>query len=150
MKCMRTAGISAIRRGFTLIEIILVVTIIMLLASMVLPRVTGMMIRSKEEITRIEMNNIKTALGQYDGHVGGFPTAEQGLRALVERPSEVPEKDWMKCMDDPPKDAWGHEFKYICPDESGHDFELVSAGRDGKFDTGDDLFLHKKTDGKRG
>lgn len=130
------------RRGFTLVEIILVVAIIMTLVGLVGPKLAQRARRAKINATKIEINgNIKTALGQFEVNVGRFPTTAEGLAALVERPSDIPESTWQDpYMETVPKDAWGKEFRYVCPSEKkGKDFDLVSAGPDGKFDSTDDI-----------
>lgn len=136
--------------GFTLVEIILVVLIIMILASVAGPRLVGKANQARVNTTKIAINGVKTALGNYEVQVGSFPTTAQGLSALVTRPSDVAEDQWKeKYIDDLPKDAWGREFKYECPSTHQKDYDLISAGKDGKFGTADDItnFDDKKSSG---
>lgn len=140
MKNYRLTALAR-RRGFTLVEIILVVAIIMTLVGLVGPRLASKAKRAKINATRIEINNIKTALGTFDVNVGRFPTTAEGLASLVTRPSGIPEASWVeKYMDQMPKDAWGKDFKYACPSENkDKDYDLVSAGPDGQMGTSDDI-----------
>ena len=133
--------LSRRRRGFTLVEIILVVAIIMTLVGLVGPRLASKAKRAKINATKIEINNIKTALGSFEVNVGDFPSTSQGLKSLVERPSDIPEATWQdRYMDTMPRDSWGKEFRYACPsDKKGKDYDLTSAGPDGKFDSPDDI-----------
>jgi len=77
---------------------------------------------------------------------GAFPTTEQGLRALREKPASL-EANWNgPYLETDPADAWGNPFQYRCPAEDGqHDFDLWSSGADGKTGTGDDIIFQKKT-----
>lgn len=129
------------RRGFTLVEIILVVAIIMTLVGLVGPRLASKAKRAKINATKIELNNVKTALGSFDVKVGRFPSTAEGLSALVVRPSGIPEATWQdKDMDQMPKDAWGRDFKYACPSEKkDKDYDLISSGPDGQFGNEDDI-----------
>lgn len=134
--------LAAGRRGFTLVEIILVVAIIMTLVGLVGPKLATKARRARINATKIMINgNLKTALGQFEVNVGRFPTTAEGLKALVERPSEIPEATYQDAyMETMPKDGWGKEFRYVCPSEKQHkDFDIISAGPDGKFDTPDDI-----------
>ena len=140
MKIMRTLTDSR-RRGFTLVEIILVVAIIMTLMGLVVPKMADKVKRTKINATKIEMNTIKTEMIQFDANVGRYPTTAEGLAALVERPSEIPESSWQdQYLEAMPKDAWHRDFRYVCPSEKkGKDYDLASPGPDGKFDTTDDI-----------
>jgi general secretion pathway protein G len=123
-----------------MVEIILVVVIIMTLAALVAPRVTGRAKSAKINATRIQINNIAQSLKLFEIQVGRFPTTEEGLAALVERPSSVSQDEWSdKFMDDLPLDSWKQEFQYKYPSEHGKDFDLVSAGPDKTFGTEDDI-----------
>ncbi|MCE5229447.1 type II secretion system major pseudopilin GspG [bacterium] len=128
------------RRGFTLIEIILVVVIIMTLMAVVGPRLAGQGRTNKIRITRIQMDSLKGTLQQYETQMSTFPTTAQGLKILLEKPTGADADDWPgKLVDKMPKDGFGTEFKYICPSEHGLDYDLISAGPDKKFGTSDDI-----------
>lgn len=126
-------------RGFTFLEIMLVVVIIGILASIVGPRLIGRMGEAKENATRTQMASIKTALMAYEMRMDRFPSTSEGLSALVVKPSGADANQWQKQMDSLPMDAWKRPFQYAYPSEHGMDFDLSSAGSDGNFGTPDDL-----------
>ncbi|WP_448584398.1 type II secretion system major pseudopilin GspG [Thermocrinis sp.] len=127
------------KKGFTLIELLVVIVILGILAAIVVPRITGRVDEAKVEATKVQMKAIKDSLEQYKLDNGFYPTTEQGLRALVEKPNTppVPTK-WRQYLDKLPKDAWGNDFIYISPGVQ-RPFELRSLGPDGKEDTEDDI-----------
>lgn len=138
------------RRGFTLIEIMLVVVIIMIMVAVVGPRLVGQTKRAKIGTTKQQMENLKTALSVFEMHAGRFPTSSEGLRALIEKPSRLDEDEWPdRCLDANavPKDAWKNDFNYRCPSDHGMDYDLVSAGPDEEFGTEDDLTNYGTDDG---
>lgn len=130
------------RRGFTFLEIMLVVLIIGILFSIVGPQLIGKSKKARIQATRAQMGNIETCLGLYEMDIGSFPTTAQGLKALLERPSDVSEDLW-----DGPylkrkaglKDAWKRDFVYAFPGEHNKDsFDIYSKGQDEK-DGEDDI-----------
>jgi general secretion pathway protein G len=128
------------RAGFTLVEIILVVMIIMTLVAIVGPRVVSRGKTAKVNATKIQMNSIKTALQQFEIHASRFPTSDEGLEALVKKPGDLTDDEWPdKYMDTVPKDSWHTEFQYKYPSEHGGDFDLISAGPNKKFGDEDDI-----------
>lgn len=122
------------RRGFTLIEIMVVVVIIGLLSALVGPRLMGQSDEAKRKTTLTQIAQLEQVLGLYYLDNGFYPTTSQGLEALITKPSTPPEPlnyaegGYMKKM---PKDAWGREFIYACPGEHG-DFDIISYGADGQ------------------
>ncbi len=128
------------RRGFTMVEIILVVVIIMALAMVVAPKLTGQARKQRENITKISMTAIKSALQNFETEMSRFPTTQEGLQALVTRPSGIDEADWPgQKLEELPRDAFGTPFRYACPSDNGMDYDLISAGADRKFGTEDDI-----------
>jgi len=131
---------SGEERGMTLIEIMVVVAIIGSIAALVTVNVLDYLDESKVETTKIEIKNVEGALEQYKRKAGSYPTTEQGLQSLVEKPTvgkvpdNYPKGGFLKKV---PKDAWGNDFTYYSPGVSGHDFEIISLGRDG-VEGGDD------------
>lgn len=121
------------RRGFTLIEIMVVVVIIGLLSALVGPRLIGQSDEAKRKTTQTQISQLEQVLGLYYLDNGAYPTTNQGLSALITAPTTPPEPinykkgGYMKKM---PKDAWGREFIYVCPGEHG-DFDILSYGADG-------------------
>lgn len=135
---MRVSGYSrpsaGRRRGFTLIEIMVVIVIIGLLSALVGPRLIGQSDEAKRKTTATQIAQLEQVLGLFQLDNGFYPTTEQGLEALVKEPSLPPEPlnykkgGYMKKV---PKDAWGRDFIYRCPGEHG-DFDIMSYGSDGK------------------
>jgi general secretion pathway protein G len=129
------------RNGFTLIEILLVVVIISALASMIIPRLTGRSEQAKQAIAKADiMSNIPTALKLYELDNGMYPTTEQGLKALIDKPATTPvPQSWngpyveKKSLMDP----WGKDYLYRYPSTHGADYDLYSLGKDGKEDDSD-------------
>ena len=131
------------QKGFTLIELLVVVIILGIIAAIVVPRITGRVDEAKVEATKVQLKAIRDALEQYKLDNGFYPTTEQGLKALVEKPTTPPvPQRWRQYMDKVPKDAWDRELLYMSP---GMDkpFELRSMGPDGKEGTEDDIDVWK-------
>jgi general secretion pathway protein G len=126
------------RRGFTLIELMVVIVILGLLAALVAPKFLKRGEEAKVTTTEVQMKNIEQALKLYKLHNSFYPTTEQGLKALVEKPEEDPvPKNWKgPYIEKIPKDAWGNDFIYI---SDGKQFNLISPGPDGEEGTEDDL-----------
>lgn len=130
------------RRAFTFLEIMLVVVIIGILLGIVGPRLVGQKRKSQETATRQQMAIVENALSRYEMDVGDFPTESMGLKALLQRPSEVPEEDWEgPYLNDAKgiKDSWGNEFMYKVPSEHGKDYDLLSKGHDRQEGSEDDI-----------
>ena len=140
---MRQHNLRSIRglaqRGFTFLEIILVVAIIGILAGLVGPRIVGKSKSAKMGAAKAEIASLSTSLMNYEINVGDFPSTSQGLRALLQRPSDVDERDWQKVIDRMPKDPWGEEYMYAYPSTNGMDFDLSSKGPDRQEGTDDDI-----------
>lgn len=122
------------RRGFTLIEIMVVVVIIGLLSALVGPRLMGQSDDAKRKTTFTQIAQLEQVLGLFQLDNGFYPTTNQGLEALVKQPTTPPEALNYKSggyMKKVPKDAWGRDFIYECPGEHG-DFDIISYGADGQ------------------
>jgi len=137
---------SAMRRGFTLFEMIIVVAILGLLVALVAPRLTGNLEKSKVTATRTQIANLSTSVEQFYLEVGRYPSREEGLEALVTRPSTVPEEKWngpYTEKDVLPLDGWGRPFEYEAPSEENNNrYVIRSLGADGRLggeDTAADL-----------
>lgn len=131
-------------RGFTFIEIMVVVTIMAILAALVIPRIMGRTDEAKRKATMVQVRYVEGALQLYKLDNGRYPSTEQGLSALVIQPTTgVIPKRWKDggYIAKLPKDAWGHSFHYVSPSAHG-DFDIVSFGMDGEVGgEGDDTDL---------
>ncbi len=121
------------RKGFSLIEIMIVIIILGLLASLVLPNLIGQSDEAKKKLVCIQMKSIAESLKTFKLYNGTYPTTEEGLEALIKNPDpeKYPEYPSQGFLDEGklPKDPWGG--KYIYTYENG-DFNLISLGADGK------------------
>lgn len=120
--------------GFTLIEIMVVVVILGILATIVVPKLLDRPEQARRTKAEVQIQNISQALGMYKLDNGFFPTTEQGLKALVEKPESgrIP-NDYRDggYLEKVPQDPWGHPYVYLCPGTHG-DFDLISYGTDGE------------------
>lgn len=119
--------------GFTLIEILMVVVIIGTLAAMLIPRLTGRSEQARYAAAKADVNvNIATALKLYELDNGFFPTTDQGLEALIRKPTIAPfPPNWNgPYLENPPTDPWGKPYSYRCPGVNRpHDYDLLSSGK---------------------
>ena len=118
-------------KGFTLIELLVVVIIIGLLASLVAPKFFGKLSQSRVRTAKAQIELFGAALDEFRLDNGRYPTTEEGLKALREKPEGL--ENWAgpylpKAI---PKDPWGHDYVYRSPGEHG-DYDLMSYGRDGQ------------------
>jgi general secretion pathway protein G len=121
-------------RGFTLIEIMVVVVILGLLATLVLPRVIGRQEEAFVVKAKADINALSAALKLYKLDNFTYPSTEQGLESLVKKPEGDPvPKHWKKggYIERLPKDPWGHPYQYLYPGEK-MEFDLWSLGADGQ------------------
>ncbi len=128
--------------AFTLIEMVLVLAIIALLVGAGVVKLTGVMDAGKDGAVRSDVTAIVTALRLYSMKAGSLPTQEQGLRALVEKPTTAPfPKSWIKQMDslDSIMDPWGNMYQYRYPGLDGREFDVFSLGADRTEGTDDDI-----------
>jgi len=118
--------------GVTLIEMMVVVTIIALFAALVLPRMMGQADKARKTAARAQINAYTTALGSYKLDTGVFPTTEQGLQALRTKPENVENWQGPYLQKDVEGDPWGHPYLYRFPGEHGDEPDIVSYGADGQ------------------
>ena len=130
------------RRGFTLIELMVVIVILGILAGLIVPRIMGRPEQAKRLKARMQIESISTALKLYKLDNGAYPSTEQGLQALVEPPSSgnIPQ-NWRKGgyleKGKVPKDPWGNDFIYLSPGIHD-DYDLIAYGADGASGGEDD------------
>lgn len=125
-------SIATIRqRGFTLLELLVVMVIIGLLAGYVGPKYFSQVGKSEIKAVRAQIDALEKALDQYRLDVGRYPTSEQGLAALNSRPSGESRWQGPYLRKDVPSDPWGTAYQYKSPGEHG-DFDLFSFGKDGR------------------
>jgi len=120
--------------GFTLIEIMVVVVILGILAALVVPQVMNRPDQAKVTVAKGDIKAIGAALDMYKLDNYAYPSTQQGLDALVEKPSGNPQpKNWNRdgYLKRLPKDPWGNEYQYLSPGTQGQ-YDLYSYGADGK------------------
>ena len=116
----------------TLIEMLVVVTIIALFAALVAPRMLRRSDAARVTAARAQINSFMTALGAYKLDTGTFPTTEEGLQALRIKPAEANQWQGPYLPQDIPVDPWGRPYLYKYPGEHGDEPDLICLGADGQ------------------
>jgi general secretion pathway protein G len=130
------------RRGFTLMEMIIVLTIIALLVALAMSTLTGTTDTAREEAARANVLALKTALYSYQLQCGSLPTQDQGLKALWEKPTiePVPARWRAQFSEDEGTDPWNRPYKYLNPGKHNPDsFDVYSTGSDGVDGAADNI-----------
>ena len=130
-----------LQRGFSLIEVMVVLLIIGIMASIVAPQILGNQDTAQLKKTAVDIQSLESAIERYKLRTNIFPTTEQGLAALVSEPEvdpiprNYPAEGFIKRL---PKDPWGNEYQLISPGEVGM-IDIFSNGPDGQPGTDDDI-----------
>ncbi len=124
-------------RAFTLIELMIVIVIIGILATLLIPRIMERPEEARRVKAKADIRTIESSLKLYKIDNGIYPTSEQGLEALIKKPEIAPEaRKWREGGylegSEVPKDPWGTVYHYASPGADGRDYEIVSYGRDGE------------------
>ena len=123
---------QAASRGFTLIELMVVLVIIGLLAALIVPNVLDRADDARLTAARTDVSNIMQSLKLYRLDNQRYPTGEQGLQALVTKPTTSPvPSNWRPYLEKLPQDPWGQPYKYLNPGLKG-EVDVFSLGADGK------------------
>ena len=132
--------IQSKQQGFTLLEIMIVVGIIVILLGLAISKIGNPTGFAKQTAVRADVQAIGTQLQLYESMNGFYPTTEQGLQALVTPPSTDPRPArWYQLFKQTPKDPWGNDYIYRCPGQKHPEsYDLYSGGPDRRPDTDDD------------
>ncbi len=120
------------RKGFTLIEIMIVILILGLIASLVVPNIIGQGEKAKEKLVCIQMKSLKNALDNFKIEEGTYPTTKEGLKALIKNPDPKKYQNYPKkgfLSGDLPKDPWGGNYIYV---NNKGEIDIISLGADKK------------------
>ncbi len=126
-KCRQAAQV----RGFTLLELLVVMVIIGLLAGYVAPRYFAQIGKSEVKVAKAQIDSLEKALDQYRLDTGHYPSTETGLAALVTKPASEAKWSGPYLKKAVPLDPWGRAYQYKSPGDHG-DFDLISFGKDGQ------------------
>jgi general secretion pathway protein G len=142
----RSRGVGSTPIGFTLVELLIVVTILSIMVAMVVPRLAGRTEQARRARAEADVKgNLPLALDLYELDTGTFPTTEQGLSVLRTKPVGVEDgtdaKVWRgPYLKQPPVDPWGRSYRYLYPGtRNPEDYDLYSVGPDGTEGTSDDI-----------
>ena len=128
------------KKGFTMIELMIVVVILGILATIVVPRFIGREEEARVTAAVVQIGHFETALEMFKLDNGFYPGTEQGLRSLVDKPvSGRQPTNWKQYLRSIPADPWGNEYIYLSPGRDGQDYEIISPGPDGELGTQDDI-----------
>jgi len=118
-------------RGFTLIELMIVIVILGLLATIIMPRILNRPEQARRMKAKIDIRSIESAFALFKTDTGRFPTTSEGLELLVSDPG-IKGYNTDGYLDKVPSDPWGNKYIYICPGVHSRDYDLESYGKDGE------------------
>lgn len=141
MKIHRPVNRPRRNAGFTLLEMVIVLGIIAMILGGAIFAMKGISGAAKLRQVEADFKSFESALAMYKLNAGSFPTTQQGLKSLVEKPSSTPvPRRWSQIMKKLPPDPWGADYGYRFPGKKvASDFEMYSKGPDGQEGTADDL-----------
>ena len=141
MRIHPTSRKSRRNAGFTLLEMVIVLGIIAMILGGAIFAMRGIGDSAKLTQVKNDCATLRSVLEMYKLNGGQYPTTQQGLRALVEKPTSAPiPRMWSKVADKVPLDPWGNEYLYRYPGKkNAMDFEIISRGKDGQEGTDDDI-----------
>jgi general secretion pathway protein G len=119
------------RAGFTLIELMIVVVILSLLATIVMPRVLDRPEQARRTKAKVDIHNIQSALALFKTDTGRFPTTSEGIEALIRNPG-IAGYSAEGYLDKVPIDPWGNKYTYMSPGIHSRDVDIESYGKDGE------------------
>lgn len=143
---MKSPSLKPVTAGFTLVEIVIVLTIIAILAGGSIYMLKGLVGEAQDSRVVEDIRAVEIALGAFErNNYFKPPTPEQGLQALVTEPTSDPKpQKWRQYLEDVPKDPWGNPYQYKVPGtRSGKAYDLFSLGKDG-VESDDDIGNWKK------
>ena len=127
------------RKGFTLMEVLIVMAILVILGTIVVTNFSGVLSQSKSDSAKIQMQNFEQPLELYKLGVGSYPTTDIGLEGLLNEPANAPSGKWrgpyLKATEIP-ADPWNNPYQYTA---DGAGFRIISTGEDSTADTDDDI-----------
>jgi general secretion pathway protein G len=129
---------SRLEKGFTLIELIIVLVILGLLSALVVPRVANQLLKSKIRIAGLQIGEFKGGIEAFAFDVARYPTTAEGLNALVLNPTGTDAWAGPYLSHDVPADPWTKPYQYLSPGQHG-DYDISSLGPDGTAGTVDDV-----------
>jgi general secretion pathway protein G len=144
------------RRGFTLLEMLIVIFIILALGGIVLFNLIGTQEKAETDIVRVQIDTFRNALETFRVEMGRWPTEDEGLAALWDKSAiqdEVEAAKWRKYLNEPaPRDKWGSAWVYRQPSQlaDGEPYDIVSPGPDKQEGTADDITNHDRRRGADG
>lgn len=138
---MKTIHSEKRRRGFTLMEVLLVLAIMGVIMAMVVPKVLGRQQHANADATRVSISGLTQALKLYSlDHSGEFPLTNEGLQVLMTSPGAKDTRWRGPYLEQQPLDAWGSTFEYLSPGKKNSEsFDLISPGPDRTIGTSDDI-----------
>jgi general secretion pathway protein G len=141
MKIHTSSPISRRRAGFTLLEMVIVLGIIAMILGGAIFAMRGIGDAAKLRQVESDFKSFQSALAMYKLNAGSYPTTQQGLKALVDKPSSTPvPRRWVQVMSKLPTDPWESPYIYRFPGKKrANEFEMISKGPDGQENTADDL-----------